>query len=464
MKCDLPKLLLNLMLLACIIFICRPLFAGNVMFHGKTAAIDLSDLETYSEDKLTEARIKSICTEIIDRYHDRGYTAFYIDKAVHRKDGTLDIFFNESVVSSIVTDSESGEYKDIANKLFIVGDPFNEFVLKDNISSLKKKFMLRELSTTVTREQDGTILLTVHAERIKYTAGLSFEYDSLRGIIAGVTAGYYGKSFYGGISAASSFGQEEISISEGGIELKEHNTGSGFASSIKFMTRDDALDDKCSAVFETKRVDANAGWFTVHGMFMFSVNAGAGFVRLQDYYLDGNTQQYYLHLTALFDDRTFHLDRNDYFIFKADIDTGWDTLFESFFTDCNMSIKTSIRLTRGFYMVLEGESFFSSPDKRFFNEYVFSGLLSFRERDYISSPWINSAGIGLTWELMKYHVYLTPELRGGFFDDGGEFRGTGCAGASLSWHSAFFNADLMLMKDLSGSGDVVYSFMTEADF
>ena len=95
MKCRIPCLKL-VQVLFFLFIICGSsyLYAGAVLFHGKTADVDLSDLGTYSGDP-DETAVRAICAEIVKRYHDRGYTAFYIRRAVRGSDGILDIYFNE---------------------------------------------------------------------------------------------------------------------------------------------------------------------------------------------------------------------------------------------------------------------------------------------------------------------------------------------------------------------------------
>ena len=98
MRCRaLRAVILTVIIICFILFTGIPLYAGAVLFHGKTVDVDLSDLESY-EGRPDETAVRSICAEIVRRYHDRGYTAFYIRRAVLGDDGILEIYFNESVV------------------------------------------------------------------------------------------------------------------------------------------------------------------------------------------------------------------------------------------------------------------------------------------------------------------------------------------------------------------------------
>jgi hypothetical protein len=88
------KFILSLMLISCAV-LCRLEAADDparIRFHGSSSAVEINDLINIKTDKLTEVDIKRICAEITDRYHEQGYTAFYIKRAELNKDGTADLF------------------------------------------------------------------------------------------------------------------------------------------------------------------------------------------------------------------------------------------------------------------------------------------------------------------------------------------------------------------------------------
>lgn len=63
MRCRIPRIaVIPALSAALILCLVSGLYAGAVLFHGKTVNIDLSDLEIYSGDP-DETAVKAICAE-----------------------------------------------------------------------------------------------------------------------------------------------------------------------------------------------------------------------------------------------------------------------------------------------------------------------------------------------------------------------------------------------------------------
>jgi len=89
-----------------------------IRIHDTCSVVDLRDILHGNNGRLSENDLKRICAEITDRYHDRGYTAFYIKRAVLNKDGTADLFFVESIVAGITVAGISQRRDDAAASIF----------------------------------------------------------------------------------------------------------------------------------------------------------------------------------------------------------------------------------------------------------------------------------------------------------------------------------------------------------
>ena len=457
MKCRIPCLKLAQVLLFLFI-ICSGsyLYAGAVLFHGKTADVDLSDLETYSGDP-DETAVRAICAEIVKRYHDRGYTAFYIRRAVRGSDGILDIYFNESAVGSVRAGGGDEAYDAIADEIYVKGALFNEFVLEDNIEFLKRKYGLSRLRVDVTRDIDGSVVLDVHPEKSRVTLDIYIAGDPLRGMIPSVAAGYIGDYFNPEITVRSSLGQGDVTLNSADLRIRRSRAVSGFVFGFGVESSDESYDAEGSVFYKSLKVSADAGWFHTGGPCGFEVLLSGSAFMPDDYPGGDRAYLFPLKLKAVYDDRGLTLDRNDYIFAEFRCSTGWNTMEQAVYASYSFYSKVSIPLFRRLSVFLTAESFFTTADERLFKVYVFTGLLSCRIEDYTAAAGVHSAGAGITIELMRDHIYILPGIYGGVYaDENGAYSSASCAGADILWASGAIDIALSVMKDISGPGDIVY--------
>lgn len=457
MRCRFLQPALLPMLVFIILFCMNsPLHAGAVLFHGKTADVDLADLETYSSDT-DETAVRAICAEIVKRYHDKGYTAFYIKSAVMGSDGILEIYFNESVVGRIRIEGIDNIENRIAAEIYKRGEVFNEFLLQDNIELLKRKYMLSRLKVDVTRDSDGSVLLDVYPEKSRITLDVYVAGDPLRGVIPSVTAGYIGDYFNPEITLMSSLGQGDVTFSSAEMRLKRSSVSSGFIFAAGVEYADESLNAEGSGFYKSLKISADSGWFYTQGAYRVELLVSGSAYSLDDYPADDSACVFPFKVKAAYDDRRMGLDRSDFLLAEFQCTAGWDTLEETYYASYSFYSKVSMPLFWRFSAFLTAESFFTTAGERLFERYVFTGLLSCRADDYTSAAGVHAAGTGITIELMREHIYVSPGIYSGVYSDqSGTYSRASCAGADILWDSGAIAVALSVMKDISGPGDVVY--------
>lgn len=442
------------------------LLAADVVFHGKTVNIDLSDLEKQLPEKPGDEDIKRVCAGIITRYHDAGYTAFYITKSVIHDDGKVEIFFNESVVSGIFFSPECSASEIFQSaELFTEGLPFNEIVVRENVRTLRNRYRLSRLKVDVLRNDDGSVRLEVCAEKRRFSAFLSVSGDPLRGTIPSILLGYTGDWVYTGAEFSSSFGQGDATYTEAGLVLRDIRGDSGFTGRVGYTARKDSIDSRGSDFYTADSGAVRTGWYVTSGALYadiaFLLDAG----RMKDYPGADGFEKYSAAASVNYDDRGFGLERYDYTLFRASLAAGWNTMERGIYTSGNLFFRMSVPLAWRFYGLVCADSFFTTENERLFSNYVFTGLVGCRKNDFTVSPATASGGLGVTCELMKEHIYLTPGIYGGVFkDEEGTVGRVWCAGFGIEWSLEVVSVLLNASWDMSGSGDRVYMIAARGSF
>jgi|GEM_PF-2220366 hypothetical protein len=466
MRCRaLRAVALSAIVICFILFTGVPAYAGAVLFHGKTVDIDLSDLEFY-DGRPDETAVRSICAEIIRRYHDRGYTAFCIKRAVLGDDGILEIYFNESVVRRIKVQGADNSENRIAAEIYTAGRVFNEFILEDNIEILKAKYMLARLRVDVARDNDGSVILDLYPVRASATLDFYIAGDPLRGLVSVFTAGYAGESLDSEITLRSSLpGQTDVAFSSGQLRLRQGNAVSGFVTGAGALYSEDSLDSEGLMIYSAVNAFADCGWFFSRGAGRLELLLSGSFYSLEDYPRGERAMLFPLSLRALYDDRRTALDRNDYVLAEFTCSAGWNSMEHSAFVSYIFYSKLSVPLFRRLYGFVTAESFFTTLAERLFGRYVFTGLLACRRDDYTAKSAVHSAGSGFTLELIKDHIYLSPGVYGGMYGGSTDvYRSAWCAGADILWDAGLVAVDFRIVREISGPGGMIFTLSAGGRF
>ena len=196
-------------------------------------------------------------------------------------------------------------------------------------------------------------------------------------------------------------------------------------------------------------------------LFRRALQAGAACngsaYRVDDYPAGGSAYLYPFRIKAVYDDRRMGLDRNDYILAEFQCSTGWNSMEETAFVSYDFYARAGIPLCWRFSAFFTAESFLTTADERLFGRYVFTGLMSCRRDEYTSAPVAHSAGAGITIELMREHVYLSPGIYYGMYsDESGSYKRASCAGGDIQWDTGAISIALRINKEIGGQGDVVY--------
>lgn len=465
MKCRIPHFkVIPAVVLLLLFCMNSDLHAGAVLFHGKTADVDLSDLETYSGDP-DETAVRAICAEIVRRYHVKGYTAFFIKHADLGSDGILEIFFNESVVGRVTVAEDGDASRGIAGEIYVKGDVFNEFRLRENIDFLKRKYMLSRLKVEVARDSDGSVMLDVYPEKSRFTLDAYITGDPLRGVTPSVRVGYMGDFFYPEFTVKSSLWQRDVTFNSAELRLKRNGVTSGFIVGAGAAYSDESLDAEGLFFYKSLRVSADAGWFYSHAPYTVELLVSGSAYNVEDYPAGDTAYLFPFSVKAVYDDRPLGLVRNDYMLAELQCRAGWNTMEETWFASYEFYAKASIPLFWRFSGFVTAASFMTTAYERLFEMYVFTGLLSCRVGDYTASTAIHSGGTGITIELMRDHIYVSPGIYGGLYSrENGKYGRAACAGADVLWEPGDIAIDLSVMKDLSGAGDIVFGLSAGGRF
>lgn len=130
---------------------------------------------------------------------------------------------------------------------------------------------------------------------------------------------------------------------------------------------------------------------------------------------------------------------------------------DTWYASYEFNAKASIPLFWRFSCFVTAGSFMTTAYERLFEMYVFTGLLSCRVADYTAAAAVHSAGAGITIELMRNHIYVSPGIYGGLYSrESGGYGRAACAGADVLWDTGNVAIDFSVMKDISGAGDIVF--------
>jgi hypothetical protein len=387
-----------------------------IKIHDRSLEINIEDIVSQAGKVYTETDIKRICAEITKRYHSKGYTAFYIRKVILNKDGTAELFFNESVVKEINISGASARYYEIISSVYKKGDVFNEFILKDNISAARKKYNLKHIKTVIKRTDDAQIIIEIEAAEISdefYFGIFSIPaYGILPELAFTINSGLY----QAGSAFISSFMQKETSYSKLNLFLKRTSSPekSGFIITSDYLHIEDSFYNNGTFIYEHDSFRPGAGIWFISGAARFNFLLTATYDILNNYpYAEGGTSFAGIRLKYGYNDETFRIDFNDITICSADFFSGWNFIENSPVCRGEGEYRINIPLIPGFFISLNGYFFYTSDSERFLQSYVFDRNLPCRDNDFTFSSWKGIAGIDAVIEILTRTVYIAPSLKYG---------------------------------------------------
>ncbi|PKL18672.1 MAG: hypothetical protein CVV49_04420 [Spirochaetae bacterium HGW-Spirochaetae-5] len=429
----------------------------EIRITGSSSAVDISDILSRKSGTLSESDIKKICADITGRYHDRGYTAFYIEKAVMNSDGTADIIFKEAVVSEIKVSGMGEREGDAAESIFTKGELFNEFILKENISLTRKRFNLKRLNVTVKRGGDGNIVLSaVTAENI-HELDTAVYGSPVYGVRPALAYRLRTGGILAGVSGESSFNQTDRSYSRGAVFFNSDNEpgNSYFSFSADVFDKKDSYDNSDDLIYRHKSLSPKAGYTWVSGAAAMGLFLAGTFDKLDDYPRENGGASFYgMQIKLSYNDSPYKIRYDDITTGEAGFSSGWNNIEERFSSRLTADYMINFSLFTGIFISLNGHIFYTTDDERFSHVYVFDNLIPCRTDDYTSASWRNISGIDLNYEVFKRTLYFAPVFKWGIYGTGSTFdphENVSAAGAKLFYTSGKIRLEALYLYDTGDS-------------
>jgi len=420
------------------------------IINGNRNLIDIRDILESNNRRLTESDVKRICAEITSRYHQKGYTAFYIRRAALGKDGTAELFFNESIVTDIIVTGFSQKSGDLEASIFTKGEPFNEFLLKENVSGAKKRFNISRLNVTVKRgEGDQVVLLAdVHENINEFEAGISS--SPVFGILPELSYRFNYGGFIAGVSVTSSFRQNERSFSRGAMFFNsENNSGeSYFTISADVIERYDSFDKNGELFYSQKSFSSKCGYQYQNGA------AGIGFFLsgtddiLKSYPgSDGGISFAGIGLKLNYNNTRFKIDYDDITFGELIYSPGWNCIEKRLSSRLSMSYKINIPLYPGFFCSFNGNGFYLSDRERFTHLYVYDQFLPCRKDDFSTASRGSVTGVDFVFEAVRRTMFIQSGIRWGLHNGDNRNNNILAAGAKAAFNTGKAKIEMSYFYD-----------------
>lgn len=438
-----------------IVFFISPLYGmkiKEIKYSGYSGIVDLSDITYSSSQEISGEWIRRVSAEITGLYHQNGYNAFYVEKVLVKEDGTVEFYFNESPVSLVtvagISDPEAGAVK---RRIFSEGSPYNESVLKKNISVLKNEYGYRNINVILERDSDGKIIINAEVIKSRGTFGLSVSGNTIYGAAPEITwLVLRGRDFFS-ISLSSSLGQRDARSSDAGVIYKKAFSRWDLLTSLLLGERRDYLNDY--SLYENRSVSPGFSAYYSGSLFKTGLFLRGNYYNLENYGAVTRSKEYdvFSGLGFVYDNTSFVIDRSERKSCILEISGGWNSLEENPDMRINSEARFSFTIFRRMSLIIKNYFFMTTEQERLFLEYVFNNSLPGREDDYTVSDFKNSAGIELEFEIYPSLFYMGPVFYYGIYRSNSDYERASSAGLNISFDltGAFFNA--AYIYDLSGS-------------
>jgi hypothetical protein len=429
----------------------------EIRIIGSSSAVDIGDILSQRSGILSESDIKKICADITGRYHDRGYTAFYIEKAVINKDGTADIFFKEAVVSEVKISGMGERSGDAAASIFTKGELFNEFVLRENISATRKRFNLKRLNVTIRRSGDGNIVLSAATAENSHELDTAVYGSPVYGIRPALAYRLRTRGILAGVSGESSFNQTDRSYSRGAFFFNSDNVPGNpyFSFSADVFDKKDSFDNSDDLIYRHKSLSPKAGYTWVSGAAAMGLFLAGTFDKLNDYpHENGGASFYGMQIKLSYNDSLYKIRYEDITTGEAAFSSGWNNIEERFSSRLTADYMVNFPMLTGIFISLNGHFFYTSDDERFSHVYVFDNHIPCRTGDYTSASWRNISGIDFNYEILKRSLYFAPVFKWGIYGTGSTFdpdENVFAAGAKLFYTSGKIRLEALYLYDTGNS-------------
>ncbi len=425
----------------------------DVSYHGYSGIVDLSGIEYPSSQEITEEWVKRVSAEITGIYHSKGYIAFYIDKVLIKSDGTVEFYFNESEVSTVNVSGTGGSDADaVRSGIYSEGSPYNEFVLKNNIASVKSEFGYSNIHVVLERDSNGKIVINADAVKIVNRFRFSAQGDNIYGTIPEVSWYILGEEGYLELSLNSSLGQRDARVSNVSLFYNRNFYSVNLLTGLSVTeSRDYSISN---VLYESRSFSPEAALYHYTGPFGTAVFINGDYYILEDYNDFEQSREFSLFsgIRVIYDNSSYVLERSDKKNFLMEISGGGNSIEGNGDLRFRSRARFSFSLFSRFALILKNYFFMTTEDERLFREYVFDNSLPGRLDDYSVSDLKNSAGLEAELELYPSLLYAGPVFYYGIYRDiHGDYMDASSAGLSIDFELKGAAVKGAYIFDTSGS-------------
>lgn len=398
----------------------QPVYA-NVKITGKRAEVELDDI-LYPGRKITgEIEIRKICAEIIEKYNNKGFTAFRIKNAVLKNDGTLELIFSDPVVEHIFI---IGGNERIGAEIYVQSEAFNELVLNENIVRIKKNYPVKKVMVDLKRNDNDNIDLYITVESRFVNGTIIAASDPVYGGLTSATVSSVLNSSV--ISAALDTTAEirEVRYTKAGIDYMYNLEAGNMLSllvSIWYNEKDNYLDESENSLYTERNYEGKTGLrynkyaSSISLTFLSFLADYNGVPGLDNRYcFTGFSADY------KYNDNDYRIDPLDVLTTEINYISLWNPVekkMESrFFIKGSLTIPVAYSCSLSLFIV----SNYTSEHERIFHSYVFDRNLPLRNQEYTLTKWRNVARTGLLFDIYNRFVFISPEYILGIYEDDGQ--------------------------------------------
>ncbi|HOP61894.1 MAG TPA: hypothetical protein PK906_00875 [Spirochaetota bacterium] len=400
-----------------------PVFPASVEIKGKRADVDLSDLISVPDRVLTETEIKKLCVRITEKYHNLGYSAFYIREVKIKKNGDIELSLCDPVVERVLIKGEGVFDSTASVMIYREGAVFNEFILKGNIGFFKKQYSVKKVRADLNRTENGDVEIVVNVTGNSLSGQITAASEPVYGGSARVELAH--KSRTSGITGFMEYadGPGDAGYKNGGFKFSYRPEGVKYSlsASMDFIDSDEYLDDKGDSTYSAVRGQGEAGITADYKAWSFTGAVVSSYAEYDDYPLTGGGASLTgISLKLMYDDKKYRVDPLDAAQAVISCRSGWNNIESKQALKLNMTGNISFPLV-GIFSVGGGVfSTYTNEDMRIFHSYIYDREFPCRNEDFSTSPWRVVPRFGIKAGIYDRLFYISPEYISCLYDNDGK--------------------------------------------
>ncbi len=404
---------------AVIILFIQPVYPA-VIITGMKSNVDLSDI-LYPGRKIHDViELKKVCVEITDRYHQKGYTAFKIQKSILKKDGSVELYFSDPKVENIFVTGVKPYNERIKAKIFKKNESFNEFLLNKNINEIKKEYPVKKIKVDIKRNADENIDIFVSADKGILNSIIKTSSDPLYGGLASVALSFDSGDCVMAAEFETTAGIRDASYTKTGIDCI---FGTPFGNEIscllgiQYEEKEVYFKEPEIITFDNRIIKGETGLLYNKGVTVFSFTAFSSYVDYHNYQ-ELENKYYFPGISAAvkYNDADYRIDPLDLMMAEIKSEYLWNPVEKEMEIRILINSHFSVQVAESLSLTASLFSNYTSENKEIFNEYVFDRILPVRSKDYTTAAWRHTGVPGVLIDIYNRLIYLSPEYYVSVYD------------------------------------------------